>query len=119
MAFKMAQAPVQPPVQASVKIRAAGGSDVRAVQRTISLLEALSTSGAGASLGSLALAAGLSQPTTLRYLSTLVGTGVVEKDLPGGTYRLGLGFLLLWERAVGDLDPRQVAGPYMEALRDA
>jgi len=92
---------------------------VRAVQRTISLLEALSGSGAGASLGSLAVAAGLSQPTTLRYLATLVRTGVVEKDPTDGTYRLGLGFLLLWERAVGDLDPRQVAGPYMEALRDA
>ncbi|HEY7537433.1 MAG TPA: IclR family transcriptional regulator [Gaiellaceae bacterium] len=89
------------------------------MQRTIALLEALSGSGRGASLGSLALAAGLSQATTLRYLSTLVATGVVDKDPVDGTYRLGLGFLLLWERAMGDLDPRSVAGPYMEALRDA
>jgi IclR family acetate operon transcriptional repressor len=111
MAFKVAGAAAQP--------RSRAGSEVRAVQRTIALLEALSGSGSGASLGALALAAGLSQATTLRYLSTLVGTGVVDRDPVDGTYRLGLGFLLLWERAVGDLDPRQVAGPYMEALRDA
>jgi len=89
------------------------------VQRTISLLDALSWSGTGATLGSLAVAADLSQATTLRYLSTLVRTGVVEKDAADGTYRLGLGLLLLWERAMGDLDPRKVVGPYMEALRDA
>jgi IclR family acetate operon transcriptional repressor len=111
MTFKVAGPHTEP--------RSSAGSDVRAVQRTVSLLEALSGSGAGASLGALALAAGLSQATTLRYLATLVRTGVVEKDPAAGTYRLGLGFLLLWERAVGDLDPRQVAGPYMEALRDA
>jgi IclR family transcriptional regulator, acetate operon repressor len=111
MAFKVMRAPTEP--------RSGAGSDVRAVQRTISLLEALSSSGAGAPLASLAVAADLSQATTLRYLATLVRSGVVEKNAADGTYRLGLGFLLLWERAVGDLDPRQVAGPYMEALRDA
>ncbi len=111
MAFKVAGAAAKP--------RSRAGSEVRAVQRTIALLEALSGSGSGTSLGTLALASGLSQPTTLRYLSTLVGTGVVDRDPVDGSYRLGLGFLLLWERAVGDLDPRQVAGPYMEALRDA
>ncbi len=107
----MAGAPAQPRVRA--------GSDVRAVQRTISLLEAISRSGNRAPLRRLALAADLSEPTALRYLSTLVSTGMVDRDAAVGTYRLGLGFLLLWERAVGDLDPRQVAGPYMEALRDA
>jgi IclR family acetate operon transcriptional repressor len=111
MTFEVARAHTEP--------RSSAGSDVRAVQRTITLLEALSAAGAGASLASLAVAAGLSQPTTLRYVGTLVRTGMVEKDPAEGTYRLGLGFLLLWERAVGDLDPRQVAGPYMEALRDA
>jgi IclR family transcriptional regulator, acetate operon repressor len=89
------------------------------VQRTIALLEALSRSGNGASLRTLSGAAALSEPTALRYLTTLVGSGVVDKDPADGTYRLGLGLLLLWERAVGELDPRQVAGPYMEALRDA
>ncbi len=111
MAFKVAGARAQS--------RGTAGSDVRAVQRTISLLEAVSLSGSGATLRSLALAAELSEPTTLRYVSTLVRTGVVEKDAADGTYRLGLGYLLLWERAVGNLDPRQVAGPYMEMLRDA
>ena len=97
--------------------RKSGVSDVRAVQRTASLLEAMSLSGAGASLSSLAFASGLSQATALRYLLTLVGTGLVEKDADG-SYRLGLGFLLLWERAVGDLDPRKVAAPAMEQLRE-
>ena len=69
----------------------------------------MSLSGAGASLSSLAFASGLSQATALRYLLTLVGTGLVEKDADG-SYRLGLGFLLLWERADGDLDPRKVVG---------
>ena len=89
------------------------------MQRTIALLEAVSRSGSGASLRALAGAAELSEPTALRYLATLVQTGVVDRDPADGTYRMGLGLLLLWERALGDLDPRQVAGPYMEALRDA
>src|SRR5215510_9189491 len=111
MAFKVAGAAAQPRIRA--------GSEVRAVQRTIALLEALSRSGNGASLRTLSRAAELSEPTALRYLATLVRAGVVDKDPADGTYRLGLGLLLLWERAVGELDPRQVAGPFMEALRDA
>src|SRR5690242_13278022 len=108
----MARARTQPRARPS-------GADVRSVQRTISLLEALSRSGNGASLASLAAAAKLSQATTLRYVATLVQSGVVEKEPADGSYRLGLGLLLLWERAVGDLDPRKVAAPYMDALLDA
>jgi DNA-binding IclR family transcriptional regulator len=93
---------------------------VQAVQRTLRLLEQLGHAGAnGASLAALARAAGLSEPTTMRYLATLADGDFAERDAATGRYRLGLGVLVLSERALGDVDPRPIVLPYMEKLRTA
>jgi IclR family acetate operon transcriptional repressor len=93
---------------------------VQAVQRTLRLLTNLGEAGAvGAPLSALARVAGLSEPTALRYLRTLVDGEFVEHDQATGRYRLGLGVLVLGERALGDVDPRPLVLPYMEQLRDA
>jgi IclR family acetate operon transcriptional repressor len=93
---------------------------VQAVQRTLRLLEELGNAGAaGASLAALARAAGLSEPTAMRYLATLADGDFAERDAVTGRYRLGLGVLVLSERALGDVDPRPIVLPYMEQLRTA
>jgi IclR family acetate operon transcriptional repressor len=93
---------------------------VQAVQRTLRLLEQLGHAGAnGASLAALARAAGLSEPTAMRYLATLADGEFAERDAGTGRYRLGLGVLVLGERALGDVDPRPIVLPYMEQLRTA
>lgn len=93
---------------------------VQAVQRTLRLLQDLGEAGAiGAPLAALARAAGLSEATALRYLRTLVDGEFVEYDDATARYRLGLGVLVLGERALGDVDPRPLVLPYMEQLRDA
>jgi DNA-binding IclR family transcriptional regulator len=68
------------------------------------------------SLTEVARATGLSEATALRYLSSLAGNGLVERDELSGHYRLGLRLFELGQRALGDGDPRQVALPLMEGL---
>lgn len=93
---------------------------VQAVQRTLRLLQDLGEAGAlGAPLAALARSAGLSEATALRYLRTLVDGEFVEYDEAAARYRLGLGVLVLGERALGDVDPRPFVLPYMEQLREA
>lgn len=93
---------------------------VQAVQRTLKLLDELGNAGAhGASLADLARAAGLSEATAMRYLATLDAGDFAERDATNGRYRLGLGVLVLGERALGDVDPRPLVLPYMEQLRTA
>jgi IclR family acetate operon transcriptional repressor len=53
----------------------------------------------------------------MRYLATLAGGDFAERDTATGRYRLGLGVLVLSERALGDVDPRPIVLPYMEQLR--
>ena len=91
---------------------------VRAVDRTIALIEALGDSDGGASLADLARATRLTEATALRYLGTLVRLDVAERDGTTGRYRLGFKLLLLGEKALGKVDPRRVARPHLERLRD-
>jgi DNA-binding IclR family transcriptional regulator len=90
---------------------------VRAVERTLALLESLADAGSdGAGLSILARAADLSEPTALRYLATLSRSDVVEHDPRTNGYRLGPGLLVLWERGFGDVNPRRVGTSLMREL---
>jgi len=82
------------------------------------LLTALSAGDGGASLAALARASGLTEATALRYLTTLVRLELAERDTTTGQFRLGLGLLVLGERALGALNPRRIANPFMERLRE-
>ncbi len=58
------------------------------------------------------------EPSALRYLSTLVSRGLLEREGKGeqGRYRLGVGLFVLAEQAVGNLDMRVLALPHMRWL---
>ena len=64
----------------------------------------------------IARAVGLSDATTLRYLSTLISRGLLEREA-SGRYVLGLRLFQLGGRALGS-DPRRAALPLMQELAD-
>ena len=75
--------------------------------------------GNGATLTSLADAAGLPQPTAHRLLKSLIGEGLLERDPAARTYRLGpllYGFGLA---AAPRVDARRLCGPTLDRLAAA
>lgn len=93
---------------------------VRAVDRTVAILEAIAESGRDKTLAEVARQAGMPEPSALRYLATLSARGLVERHGAGEQrrYRLGLGAFVLAERAVGNPDIRSLALPFMQKLLD-
>ncbi len=92
---------------------------VRAVDRTVQLLEVIADDGGrGKALAEVARRAGMPEPSALRYLSTLVRRGLLEREGKGeqSRYRLGLGLFVLAEQAVGKPDIRVLALPHMRWL---
>jgi IclR family KDG regulon transcriptional repressor len=94
---------------------------VRSVDRTVRLLYALAEDdGRAKTLGQLADAARMPESSALRYLATLGGLGMIEHEGTGteGRYRLGLGLFSLAQVAIGNLNVRVVALPFMQQLVD-
>jgi IclR family transcriptional regulator, acetate operon repressor len=92
---------------------------VRAVDRTVQLLEVVADDGgSGKALAEIARRVAMPEPSALRYLSTLVSRGLLEREGKGeqGRYRLGVGLFVLAEQAVGNLDMRVLALPHMRWL---
>jgi IclR family transcriptional regulator, acetate operon repressor len=97
----------------------AGRYRVRAVERSVALLEVLADSdGRAKTLGETARRAGMPESSALRYLATLANEGIVEREGtgPDSRYRLGLGLFSLAARALGSSDVRALALPYMQEL---
>ncbi|MBB2706724.1 UNVERIFIED_ORG: IclR family acetate operon transcriptional repressor [Rhizobium esperanzae] len=86
-----------------------------AVDRAVAILAALGSASGPSSLSQIAREVGLGQPTTSRYLSSLVGHGYVERD-GSGRYVLGIGVYLLGQKALQHRDVRHLARPQLEAL---
>lgn len=61
--------------------------------------------------------AGLTEATTLRYLTSLAAHGLVERDARTGQYRLGLQLVRLAREVLAGGDARRLALPFMEKLR--
>lgn len=70
------------------------------------------------SLNDFTREAGYNKTTTYRLLQTLVAAGWLVRDRNGGGYRLGARALVLGAIARADLDLRNEALPYMQALSD-
>jgi len=85
------------------------------VDRTVAILDAFEAAGPLA-LVEIARAANLSEATTLRYVSSLVAHGLLERDDDSARYRLGLTLFRHGERALQAHDPRKIALPVMDSL---
>lgn len=93
-----------------------GPEPVHAVERAVQLLDVLARGDAGVS--ELARATGLHKATVYRLLVTLRRLGLVQLTPDGTRYRLGLRLVELGGRVLSRLDIREVARPYLAALRD-
>lgn len=68
-------------------------------------------------LADLARQTGLSEPTALRYATSLTTHGFLEREPHTGRYRLGIRLFELGQKALRERDPRSIALPHMARLR--
>jgi IclR family transcriptional regulator, acetate operon repressor len=86
-----------------------------AVDRTVAIMRALERAEQPLPLSVIAREVGLGQPTTSRYLASLVGHRYIEK-VAGGRYVLGISVYLLGQRALHRREVRVLARPKLEEL---
>lgn len=91
--------------------------NLESVTRTVAVLKAVQDS-ANSSLDHLARAAGLSESTALRYLSSLATHDLVERDPVTGLYRLGLSLFSLGASAIQQRDIVAISAQVIDELRD-
>lgn len=89
---------------------------VQAVDRALSILEALARAEGPVMLSALSSELGLHISTVHRLLNTLARRGFVEQEPYQGRYRLGLKVFEIGNRALYSLDIRAVARPYLREL---
>jgi DNA-binding IclR family transcriptional regulator len=87
---------------------------LQGVDRLVRLFDVLAAG--PATLSRIASSAGLSDATTLRYLSSLVTHGLIERDPVSRHYRIGLRMFLLGRAAIGGRDFMAVATTVMARL---
>ena len=90
--------------------------NVKSLVRGLSLLDALSQSPHGSSLGEIANTAKLPPSTVHRLLHTLHQMGYVVQNETTGYYALGESVLLLGRKAEQQRDVRRIARPDLEKL---
>jgi IclR family transcriptional regulator, acetate operon repressor len=90
-------------------------SSLTGIDRAAAILDAFGDA-PSLTLTKLARSVGLSESTTLRYVSSLVAHGFLERDEATKEYRVGLGLFQLGQRALRGRDVRRDALPHMKAL---
>jgi DNA-binding IclR family transcriptional regulator len=89
-----------------------------AVERALSVLEALADAGGELGTNELARRTRVNPSSVSRLLATLAAGGYVEHDDDSGRYRLGVRLLQLGNVVLAGLDLRELARPHLEALVD-
>lgn len=90
---------------------------MRSVERAFAVLDAFTLDEPHLTLIQIAEKIGLPMSTTLRFLTTLVGVGALNRT-EDRTYSLGSRIYLLGAVARNHYRPYQVIRPYMEQMRD-
>ena len=92
---------------------------IRAVDRAVTVLGAIAAADRPRTLTEIAAEAGLSVPTTFRFLRTLQASGLVMSQPGGdGRYTLGVRVLDLAHALLRQLDVVAIARPFLVAARD-
>lgn len=89
---------------------------VAAVQRALTVLDALAGADSEVGTNELARRTGINASTVSRLLATLADAGLVEHLPDSGRYRLGVRILRLGHAVAARLDSRELARPHLEAL---
>jgi IclR family acetate operon transcriptional repressor len=92
---------------------------VAAVERAVTLLNALAESGADLGTNEIARRTGINPSSVSRLLATLVASDLVQHIPDTGRYRLGLRLLQLGNLVLARLDLREAAHPHLAALAEA
>lgn len=87
------------------------------LDRALALLEALGRQAPDSSLGDLRHALHLHKSTVHRLLMVLERHRMVHKSAQTGRYRLGIRLFELGSKAIGMLDLRELARPYLQRLQ--
>lgn len=96
----------------------AGKYSIRAIGRTIAVIESFLKGNNKLTLDEITRATSLSKPTTFRILSTLQDHKYVVLDPSDGRYRLGSVFLALGAAALRSVSLKGIAKPHLSSLRD-
>lgn len=98
--------------------QAAGGREIRALGRGLTVLRLFAADRSVLSLTEISELAGLPLPTTQRVVRTLEHHRFLRRDAERGPYRLGPALLTLISPLFGTLTVADVAGPYLEVLAE-
>lgn len=90
---------------------------VQVLDRALALLDTLGRQAPDSSLNDLRYALKLHKSTVHRLLMVLERHRLVDKSAQTGRYRLGLKLFELGSKAIGMLDLREVARPYLQRLQ--
>lgn len=92
---------------------------VKPVYRALMLLQAVGESPRGLTLGEISTLTDIPKTTAFKYLRTLCARGFLEHDRECDRYRSGLTLWRLGQLSDDREAIRQVATPYVQALRDS
>jgi DNA-binding IclR family transcriptional regulator len=92
------------------------GYSVPAVQRALTMLEFLAQSKRGFSVSEISRKLGLPKSSTHLILGTLEARGFLQKSTQTGRYGFGLKLVSLSRNALENLDLREEARPFLQAL---
>ncbi len=91
---------------------------VHSVIASFQILDQLASAGRPLRLTEIAKGVGETKAKVHRHLNTLRRLGVIEQDVGTERYRLGWKLFLLGESAVEHFNLREIAAPFLTAIRD-
>jgi len=92
--------------------------NIRAVERAAAIMSVLASARRPSTLSEIAAGAGLSAPTTFRFLRSLEEQGLIIVDEETGKYRLGYRLLEWTSSLLRQIDVVTIARPYVVAIRN-